>query len=328
MKLDIGLDIAGQYVVERELGEGEMAMVYLISHLATGTPWALKVVKTGHADLKSRLQQEAKVHKQLSHSNIAAMLDILEGDGFIGLVMEFVDGETLDQWLRSHRPSREEAFQIFKELLDAMTYAHKKNIIHRDLKPSNIIMQKQGDAWIPKILDFGIAKAVQDDGNNLTQTGTAMGTPGYMSPEQIRDAKNVNQKTDIFALGAIFYELLAGAPAFQGKNNFELINAVVTQPHRPIDFILHDIPDNIIQIIDGSLEKDPARRFHSCEEIQNLLEGTPTSITEEEVTTPSKSEIIENTQGATSFQNISPAGETTPPPMPAKKGWFKKLFGL
>ena len=327
MKLDIGIDIAGEYVVERELGEGEMAMVYLVSHLATGTPWALKVVKTGYANLKDRLQQEATVHKQLSHSNIAAMLDIIEGDGFIGLIMEYVEGETLDIWLRSNRPSREESIQIFGELLDAMNYAHEKNIIHRDLKPSNIIMQKQGERWTPKVLDFGIAKAVQDDGNNLTQTGTAMGTPGYMAPEQIRDAKNVNQKADIFALGAIFYELLAGAPPFQGKNNFELINAVVTQPHRPIDFILHDISDNIIQLIDKSLEKDPNQRISSCKEMLNLLKATP------EKQEPSAPEVfVEETKRTSSFQDISPADEAppsnTPQEPPEKKSWFKKLFGL
>merc|ERR1711991_968951 len=137
------------------------------------------------------------------------------------------------------------------------------------------MMQKQGENWIPKILDFGIAKAIQDDGNNLTQTGTAMGTPGYMAPEQIRDAKNVNQKADIFALGAIFHELLTGDQAFQGSNNFELINAVVTQPHRPIDFVIDDISDNIIQLIDGSLEKDPNRRISSCKTLIDLLEQTP-----------------------------------------------------
>jgi len=327
MKLDIGIDIAGQYVVERELGEGEMAMVYLVSHLATGTPWALKVVKTGHDGLKDRLQQEATVHKQLSHPNIASMLDILEGNGFIGLVMEYIDGESMDEWLKNHRPSREESIQIFRKLLHAMNHAHQKNIIHRDLKPSNIIMQKEGDSWSPKILDFGIAKAIQDDGNNLTQTGTAMGTPGYMAPEQIRDAKYVDQKADIFALGAIFYELLAGAPAFQGRNNFELINAVVTQPHRPIDFILYDISENIIQLIDGTLEKDPNQRISSCQELLNLLDNTPK---QEEAKPQVNTEPQLTSQKKNAGVDISPAEEKLSPPKsspPPKKGWFQKLFG-
>jgi serine/threonine-protein kinase len=280
MKLDIGLDIAGEYVVEREIGEGEMALVYLVSHLSTGTPWALKVVKTNHESLKERLQQEAKVHIQLSHPNIASMLDIVEGDGFLGLVMEFIEGETLDVWLRTHRPSQAESLQIFKALLSAMEYAHQKNIIHRDLKPSNIIMQKQDDKWSPKILDFGIAKAISDTGNNLTQTGTTMGTPGYMAPEQIRDAKHVDQRADIFSLGALFYEILTGSPAFQGDNNFDLINAVVSEPHRPILFFFDDCPENIIQLIDLSLSKDPNQRIASCSAMKELLEATPSLVIE------------------------------------------------
>jgi serine/threonine-protein kinase len=161
-----------------------------------------------------------------------------------------------------------------------MEYAHQKNIIHRDLKPSNIIMQKQVDKWSPKILDFGIAKAISDTGNNLTETGTTMGTPGYMAPEQIRDAKHVDQRADIFSLGALFYEILTGSPAFQGDNNFDLINAVVSEPHRPILFFFDDCPENIIQLIDLSLSKDPNQRIASCSAMKELLEATPSLVIE------------------------------------------------
>ena len=301
MKLDIGLDIAGEYVVERELGEGEMALVYLVSHLSTGTAWALKVVKTHHESLRERLQQEAKVHAQLSHPNIASMLDILEGDGFIGLVMEFVEGEPLDVWLLTHRPSQAESLQIFRELLSAMEYAHQKNIIHRDLKPSNIIMQKQSDKWSPKILDFGIAKAISDTGNNLTQTGTTMGTPGYMAPEQIRDAKHVDQRADIFSLGALFYEILTGSPAFQGENNFDLINAVVNEPHRPIIFFFDECPENIAQLIDQALCKDPNQRIASCSAMKDLLETAPEPVAQAEAPASMPSSVM-----------IAPNAETSP----------------
>ena len=273
MSFEAGREIGGKYTIEKELGEGGIAIVYKVSHKRLKISRALKVLKISHPKLRERLEKEAELQAQMSHPNVVSVLDVVEVDGCPGLILEYIDGLALDDWLEKYNPSLDEAKKIFLEVLDALEEAHDQGIIHRDLKPSNIMMQHTRRGWISKVCDFGLAKALEENNSSMTRTGVTMGTPAYMAPEQIRDSKNVDQRADIFSLGAIFYELLTGVQAFQGNDTLELLNSVAKIPHASIRGHLKDIPDSFEQAIDGALEKDADNRIPTCEMLRAVLLG-------------------------------------------------------
>ena len=228
MELTTGTVIE-RYRVDQRIGSGGMAVVYRVSHTTLATCHALKVLTLGGPRIQERLIREGRVQAGLEHTNIVRVTDVLEINGSPALLMELIDGPDLDTWLRDHEPSAELGIQIFEGILRGVEQAHALEIIHRDLKPANILMARDdAGQWLPKVTDFGLAKALEQDKDaSQTRTGRPMGTPAYMSPEQVRDAKNVDRRTDIFALGCILYELLCGRRAFEGADTLDVFNQVV-----------------------------------------------------------------------------------------------------
>ncbi|MCA9493822.1 MAG: serine/threonine protein kinase, partial [Myxococcales bacterium] len=204
-------DVIAQYTVESLLGQGGMAVVYKVRHNTLESHHAMKLLTVQGRSISQRLVQEGRVQARLRHPNIVAVTDYVEHDGRPGLVMEYVDGPSLQEWLAKHgRPDPEVAEQWFRAVVGAVAHAHAQGLVHRDLKPGNVLLQPVGDELVPKVADFGIAKVLVDDGVASavsTRTGLPMGSPPYMAPEQIRSAKDVDRRADVFSLGCILYEL-------------------------------------------------------------------------------------------------------------------------
>jgi serine/threonine protein kinase len=226
----------GTYEVGDVLGSGGFATVYKARHTVLGSDHAIKVLSADFArqrELRDRFLAEGKILARLRHPNIVRVTDVLVEPGIAALVMDFVDGETLEAALdgRNEPMSLDEIHPVFLPVLAAVGHAHDAGVIHRDLKPANIILSTGTDGRPhPVVVDFGIAKLTEN--GKLTKVGATrtsmqMGTVGYMSPEQIRNAKDVDERTDIFSLGCILYEMAAGTPAFGGTSEFDVMRAIV-----------------------------------------------------------------------------------------------------
>ncbi|MCA9489475.1 MAG: serine/threonine protein kinase, partial [Myxococcales bacterium] len=202
--LDTGTRI-DRYVVLDVIGQGGMAVVYRVRHESLGSLHALKVVGVPSRSIMQRLLAEGKAQARVRHRNIVAVHDVIEVDGSPGLVMEYVNGPSLDGLIHHVQLDLVTIDRVGRALLRGVQAAHDAGLIHRDLKPANVLVSLEDDGLIPKIADFGLVKDVA--GGSDTRTGSMMGTPNYMSPEQIRDTKSVDHRTDLFALGAILYEL-------------------------------------------------------------------------------------------------------------------------
>ncbi len=273
MELERGR-VVDRYTVKQELGRGGMAVVYLVEHNTLETKHALKVLTVGSHKIRDRLIQEGKVQAQLRHINVVAVTDVLDVDGSPGLLMEYVEGPALDAWLLGKRLETAEAEALFMGILDGVQRAHQLGIVHRDLKPANVMLGEGPEGWIPKVADFGLAKALLEEGDvQRTRTGMPMGTPSYMSPEQIRDAKGVDERTDIFALGCILYELTCGQRAFFGRDMLEIFNAVAAGKHTASRTLVPDLPARIEAAINGCLAVDRDRRIPDCATLRAVIRG-------------------------------------------------------
>ena len=261
----------GKYIIDHELGEGGLAVVYKVRHATLDTPFAVKILKVTLPSLQDRLITEGQLQASLQHPNVVKVTDVIKVDGFPALVMEFIDGIAMDDYLNEATPSTTEAENLFLQILDAVEEAHERGIIHRDLKPANVMMQRTRTKMIPKVCDFGLGKNLAKEGQ--TRTGQQMGTPAYMAPEQIRSTKDVDQRADIFSLGAILYELLTGHRAFRGSNTLDLLNAVASQPHPTPRLYISDLEDRYVQAIDGALTKNAQFRIPDCATFRRVLLG-------------------------------------------------------
>lgn len=272
--LETGTQI-DKFTIDRVLGQGGMAIVYLVSHHTLGSHHALKVLTVGSKAITERMIQEGRVQARLRHPNVVAVHDVLDVAGQPGLLMEYVDGPALeDHVIANPCLPLQEARTIFRGTLDAVQHAHEHGLIHRDLKPGNILLQYSGGQIIPKVTDFGLAKLVEGDSNlSKTRSGVAMGTPSYMSPEQIRDAKNVDERSDVFALGCILYELFTGAQAFYGEDILEIFNKVAQGDYTDPRELRPDLPEDVAAAIRGALQTDREKRVQSCGDLRGILEG-------------------------------------------------------
>lgn len=270
-----GDTVGGRFIVEELIGRGGMASVYRVRHTTLGHTSALKVLDLPQASLRDRLKLEGRIQSQLAHPNIVAVTDMIEVDGSPGLVLEYIDGPSLDAWLRSHRPDPATIDMLFRPILDAVAHAHKHERVHRDLKPGNVLVSTVDGRLVPKISDFGLAKLLSDEdsGHKATRTGFAMGTPGYMAPEQIRSAKHVDQRADIFALGAILYELWCGAAPFRGDSVYDMLVSIEARNYPPPRTIRADIPPAVEFAIAGCLEPELERRIPSADALRDMLYG-------------------------------------------------------
>ena len=270
--------LEGHYRLERELGEGGMATVYLAADLKHDRKVALKVLRPELAAAlgAERFLREITTTANLRHPHILPLYDSGEAGGFLYYVMPFVEGESLrDRLNRESRLPMDDALRIGREVADALGYAHSRGVVHRDVKPENILLER-GHAVVS---DFGIAKAVDAaGGGSLTQSGMAIGTPLYMSPEQSAGDPATDHRTDLYAWGVVMWETLAGAHPFSGATTPQaLLAAHLTETPTDVATRRPDVPPELNALVRETLEKDPARRPESADVLLAMLERAATS---------------------------------------------------
>jgi TolB-like protein len=267
--------LAGRYEIERELGRGGMATVYLARDTNHDRPVAFKVL---HAELAEslgaeRFQREIRVAASLQHPHILSVHDSGATAGHLWFTMPFVEGQSLrDRITRERQLPVADALSITREVALALDYAHRHGVIHRDIKPENILLI-DGQAMVA---DFGIARALGGAAENLTSTGTVIGTPAYMSPEQAAGDNAIDARTDIYSLGAVLYEMLAGEPPFSAPTAQALIVRAMTESPRPLHTVRPTISRQLSGAVDQAMAKSPADRPATAADFARLLESTAT----------------------------------------------------
>ena len=269
--------LTDRYRIERELGRGGMATVFLAHDLRHDRPVALKVL---HPELAAtlgpeRFQREIKLAARLQHPNILTVHDSGETDGQLWYTMPYVEGESLrDRLQREGQMGLEEALRLTREVAEALSYAHKYGVVHRDIKPENILLS-QGHALIA---DFGIARASEQDGGAaLTGTGIAVGTPAYMSPEQSIGTRHVDGRSDQYSLACILYELLAGEPPYSGRSAQAIIAKRLMSPLPDIRLVRPSVPGSVVEALNRALAPVAGDRFENTAEFGRALTGLAAS---------------------------------------------------
>jgi serine/threonine protein kinase len=222
------------YTIKSELGQGGMATVYLAEHKTLGLPVAVKILAKEFAhneNIRKRFLAEAKNMFKMSHPNIIKVTDLIEEGDTVAFVMEYIEGDTLKDYLeRKGKLSNDDIKAIFTQILAAVGYVHEQGLIHRDIKPSNFMINPKGQV---KLLDFGIAKNTDTNSAEYTQTNTSqqMGTPMYMSPEQVNETKSVTAQSDIYSLGVVLWQMVTGQKPYDTKtlSNFQLQSKIVNE---------------------------------------------------------------------------------------------------
>jgi tetratricopeptide (TPR) repeat protein len=264
--------LADRYTIERELGRGGMATVYLAQDRKHHRPVAIKVLKPELAAAlgPQRFLREIEIAAGLTHPHILPLHDSGEADGFLYYVMPYVEGETLrDRLNRERQLPLGDALSVAREVADALSYAHSHNVVHRDIKPENILFQT-GHAIVS---DFGIARAISAAASDsVTQTGVAIGTPGYMSPEQATGSRTLDGRSDVYSLGCVLYEMLAGEPPFGGPSAQAVIAAHVPATPKPLSDLRPDTPVVVAQATMQALVKDPNARLRTATEFRDALD--------------------------------------------------------
>ncbi len=266
-----GQIVAGKYQLVRVLGEGGMGVVYEAEHVRLKQRVALKMLLPELLrveDLVRRFEREARASSQLRSRHTARVMDVDHTpDGVPYMVMEFLEGRDLDAELQArHALPLDEAVDYVLQAAGAMDEAHGLGIVHRDLKPSNIFIAREHDGRrVAKILDFGISKVSNEGDAKLTSAEAVMGTAMYMAPEQVRSARNVDARADIWSLGVILYELLAGRAPFVGTPT-QVVAAIVMDDPEPLEALVQ-VPSALSAIVSRCLTREPARRFQSVREL-------------------------------------------------------------
>ncbi len=267
----LAASLADRYRIERELGAGGMATVYLAHDIKHDRQVAVKVLRPELAAVigADRFLAEIKTTANLQHPHILALFDSGTVDGTVFYVMPFIEGESLrDRISREKQLPIEDALRIAHEVADALQYAHQHGVIHRDIKPENILLHG-GHALVA---DFGIALAAsKTGGGRMTETGMSLGTPHYMSPEQAMGERDLDARSDIYALGCVTYEMLTGEPPFSGTTAQAIVARVLTEPPRPMAVQRRTVPPHVEAAVLKALEKLPADRFSSAAEFDRAL---------------------------------------------------------
>ncbi len=276
----VGRVIANRYRILALIGEGGMGAVYVAEHLLIGRKVAVKRLHaelTGDDKAVARFQREARAAGSTGHEHVVEVLDLGYGDdGAPFLVMEYLRGKSLAQLLDSEgqlAPAR--ACKIVGQVLAALSAVHGCGVVHRDLKPDNILLTRRGaDAEFVKVVDFGISKIRQEDEDpkhNLTRTGVMLGTPFYMSPEQARGIKDLDHRVDLYGVGVILYEILAGQLPFDGENYHQLLQRILSGKHPPIQELRPDLDAGLAALVERSIAVDRDARFPDADTFLNEL---------------------------------------------------------
>jgi hypothetical protein len=261
----------GKYRVLERIGRGGMGTVYKAHDPVLDRVVALKVI-SGESDvseeLRARFYREAQAGAKLSHPNVVVVHDLGEAEGQLYIVMEFLEGQELKHLIERKSLTFEEKLAIMVQVCAGLQYAHRNGIVHRDVKPGNIFVLRSGQV---KILDFGIARIATGTDPGLTRTGLIMGTLRYMSPEQARG--KVDHRSDIFAVGTVFYELLSGRPAFDSADPLEILEKIRSEQPVPLGELDPAIPPELAGLVERALRKDPAQRFADLGQMQAQIEA-------------------------------------------------------
>ena len=303
MPFEIG-DKVGGYEVIGVLGVGGMGKVFKIRNLITDRIEAMKVLLSnleGDPSLADRFVREIKVLASLNHPRIASLYNALSVENHLVMIMEFVQGITLDDLSMMGPIALHDCITYMCQVLSGLGYAHEKGVIHRDIKPSNMMLTPEG---FIKIMDFGIAKSAADA--KLTTTGTTMGSPYYMSPEQVTGVQ-VDPRSDLYSVGVSLYRLVTGVHPFRDDSVYNLMSAQVHQAPTPPIQVAPDIPPELNAIILHALEKDPAKRFQTAEEFRSALIG----LRNEQRTIP----LFAGTEGPLPQPAMSSPPQPAPPPV-------------
>ena len=259
------------YKIISLIGEGGMGTVYLAEHAHMARKVAIKVLLPQlmkHEQIRQRFKNEAATMAHLQHPNIVSLIDYYEDEAGMYLIMEYVEGVTLDNYIKdvSGPLPEEKAIPLMTQILDAFSYAHEKQIIHRDIKPGNIILTPNGTI---KILDFGIARIIGDGNQQLTKTGVQLGTVYYMSPEQVKGLK-LDHRADIYSLGVTFYQMLTGVQPYNNlTTEYEIYNQIVNVDLPDPSEIYPGVPEYLNRILKVALNKNPNDRFPNCAAFKN-----------------------------------------------------------
>ena len=261
-----------RYRIERELGAGGMATVFLATDLKHDREVALKVLRPelGAVLGVERFLAEIKITARLDHPHILTLIDSGAEEGFLYYVLPYVRGESLrDKLNREHQLGLDEALAITRQIASALDYAHRHGVVHRDIKPENILLL-EGEAMLA---DFGIALAVSEaGGNRLTETGLSLGTPQYMSPEQATGDRQLDARSDVYSLGAVLYEMLAGEPPVTGPTAQAMIAKLMTERPVHLRVVRSSVPEAVDAAVAKALDKTPADRFASAGDFARALE--------------------------------------------------------
>jgi eukaryotic-like serine/threonine-protein kinase len=270
--------LADRYHIERELGAGGMAVVYLARDLQRDRDVALKVLRSelGAISGADRFDREIRLAARLVHPNILPLLDSGATDGHLWYTMPFVEGESLrDRLKREKQLPLDEAIRLTSEIADALGHAHAQGVLHRDIKPENILLA----AGHALVADFGIARALGETNQRLTNTGLALGTPGYMSPEQSSGEHDLDARSDLYALASVTYEMLAGEPPFTGPSAQAVIARRLSQPAPSLRVIRPGIPESVDATLRRALSLVPADRFATTAEFARALSAASVGAT-------------------------------------------------
>ncbi len=342
--MESGKVVAGKYRLNQLLGSGGMAEVWSATNTFTERQLAIKFMNTQigkSPEAAARFLKEAKVSARINHANIIEIHDVGQTDqGQLFLVMELLTGFPLEVALRRQNPPMTvyEFMIVMVEVGDALAAAHKSGIVHRDLKPTNIFIHKpqtRGSAPMPKLLDFGVSKFLEDDQNHaLTIAGTVLGSPLYMSPEQARGESNLDGRTDVFAFGAILFEALCGYRAYEAKNFNALIVKIATSKPKSIDECAPHVPESLRAIVRGCLEVDLKKRLQTFEEITSRVRRTlpeldasgqrlPTPLIATSVVDPDATNalpVLRASDRPPPAAHYTPGHSFAPPPVPSFSG--------
>lgn len=320
--MEPGTLLEHRYEVIKQLGSGTFAVVYLARHTGLLSLHAVKILDEKLAadpDIRNRFLAEGRIQAQLRHANVVSVSDIVTHPR-PGLVLEYVEGPTLAEWISERAgsaPSIELVLALFLPILSGVGAAHRAGIVHRDLKPDNIIVSRDSAGKLrPMVGDFGIAKVVGGGlvtGKKKTQAGMRMGTLQYMSPEQVKGAQDLDARSDIFALGAILYEVVTGRMAFERASEWETQRSIVDGNFEPPERIVGGLHPMFAACIRKALAVSPEERFPDCETFQSTLslaQDSEAPLPER----PSRSVAVTKSPAAVGEPAPSPIGRAVPPP--------------
>src|SRR5438128_7142647 len=312
----------GRYRIIRKLGSGGMANVYLAEDQELGRRVAIKILNDRHAgdeQFVERFRREAKNAASLSHPNIVSIYDRGEAEGTYYIAMEYLEGRSLKELILSRGPAPASvAIDYARQILSALRFAHRNGIVHRDIKPHNVLVDAEGRV---KVTDFGIARA---GASQMTEAGSIVGTAQYLSPEQARGT-DVDQRSDLYSLGVVLYELITGTLPFNGDTPVEIAMKHLSTVPEPPSKRRPDVPRDLDLVVMRALAKDPEDRYQSAEEMDGDLDRFMRGSAISPLTEESATQIMRAPTGplaATAATMIAPPRRTAQPPPPPPSVYY------